>query len=166
MSDFRSLRISQFWVVLGGGEHAFPGMDGLVSLSSLSFEETPTLTHFPTTLWRLTQLQCLTHNLPHCSALLMTQGSLPRTALPAELLQQCLNLQNQGFESFPHVVTQLAALTLLSLSGNHFDAGFTSLSALVDMDLGCLPSVGSGGSADARVLGSLSAFSKAGEAFF
>jgi hypothetical protein len=46
----------------GDGEAALPGMDALAALTSLELDRCPSLRLLPTSLWRLSQLRCLSHD--------------------------------------------------------------------------------------------------------
>lgn len=144
----------------GGGEHAFPGISGLLSLTKLVFDHASTLTQWPSALWCLTRLRVLHHTVEMDD----DDGDPPQAALPYAWSQlqglQEVDLRGQGYHSFPAVITQLTALTKLCLLESCFEAlpaGFTALASLVDLRLGHRAH-GEPGNLDVRALGSLAAF--------
>ena len=143
--------------VEGGADNAFPGISRLPSLTELVFEHMPTLTSWPSALWRLAPLRVLAHRVAE-------YYTSPRAALPAawSLVKglQDLDLEGQGYEAFPAVLLSLTTLTRLDLSGSCFTKlpeGCTSLVSLVALALGH-PFRGEPGDLDVQALGCLSAF--------
>ena len=130
--------------VEGSADHAFPGIASLLSLSEIVFEDVSSLTHWPSGLWRLSQLRVLQHSMMDYGEMSERAGyTPPLAALPATWSQlqglQDLNLGGQGYASFPTVIIQLTALTKLRLTGSCFTvlpAGSTALSSLVELALG------------------------------
>ena len=129
----------------GDGEHAFPGTGALLSLSRLNFWNLSGLTHWPSALWCLSQLQVFKYYMQHRAA---RHGgpdlpAPPRAALPTAWLQlprrRELDLSGQGYDWLPTVVTHLTALTCLDLTGNCVEvlpAGITALCGLAHLALG------------------------------
>ena len=143
--------------VHGGGEHAFPGLAALISLTHLRFNDVSTLVRWPSALWCLTRLRVLEH-------FVNFNYDPPQAALPPACSQlrglQELYLKGQGYHSFPSVITQLTALSSLCLEKSCFEvlpAGITALASLVNLSLGHR-GLGEPGDLDVRVLGDLSAF--------
>ncbi len=76
LSDIHGLRCEPGWARLpalarlqfvdcefaGDGEAALPGMDALAALTSLELDRCPSLRLLPASLWRLSQLRCLSHD--------------------------------------------------------------------------------------------------------
>ena len=155
MPRLETLQIS-YCEVDEGPDHAFPGITGLLGLSKLVFSDVPTLTRWPSALWRLSRLRVLQHSI-------FGDDPPPQLALPSACSRlqglEDLNLAGQGYHSFPATVTQLTALTKLQLQGNSFNvlpAGITVLASLVELALGHHAS--EPGDLDVRALGCLSTF--------
>jgi hypothetical protein len=148
------------------GEAALPGMDTLVSLTSLKVERCPSLRTWPTSLWRLGQLRSLVHELDDrkCELARLPRGALPAAGLPASALcfpvMTSLTLRNHNLVVFPPGVlamTQLVHLDLANCCFEHLPEGVCMLTALESLKLGryTLESEEVGGALDARALGSL-----------
>ena len=140
----------------GDADSALPGMSDLTSLSSLVFVDVDTLTRWPSALWRLSRLRTLGHG-----GVWDADDPPPRVAFAPAWSQlqglQELDLRNQGYLSFPAVVTQLRALTRLNLEGCGYGAlpaGFTALTSLVCLEVGDHDF----GDLDVSALGCLAAF--------
>ena len=140
----------------GDGEAALPGMDSLVSLTSLSVAECSGLHVLPTSLWRLSQLRCLFH----WTRRLAPVASLPATA-PCFPFLDSLSLSS-NLPTWPACVLAMTRLADLDLTGSCFERlpeGVSALTALTWLGLGRHYAPGEvGGSLDVRALGDLACF--------
>ena len=117
------------------GEDALPGMDALVSLTSLELTCCSSQRVLPMSLSRLTQLRCLRHYL--------SRNGLPGADLPAgapcyaSLTRLCL--EGHNLPAFPAGILALTRLTFLTLPGCCFEQlpeAVSALTALEDLRLG------------------------------
>jgi hypothetical protein len=146
----------------GVGEEALPGMDALVSLTSLDVRWCPSMHVLPTSLWQLTQLCCLRHG----DQLRLRRSELPASCVPtstpcfASLTR--LSLPGQNLLDFPTGILAATRLTHLCLSRcrfEHLPEGISMLTALETLELGRYALSGKiGGGFDAQALGSLAGF--------
>jgi hypothetical protein len=141
LTGFRGLRCEPGWARLpalarlkfqicefsGDGEAALPGMDALAALTSLELNSCTSLRLLPTSLWRLSQLRCLSHH-PH----MFYPAGMPRSALPVPGLP----LGAPCFASLTHLTLAghnlcmpqggapccFASLTHLTLAGHNLRA--------------------------------------------
>jgi len=112
----------------GDGEAALPGMDALAALTSLELQCCPSLRLLPTSLWRLSQLRCLSHQ----AHMWDDAAGVPRSALPV----LGLPLSAPCFMSLTHLALAghnlrmpqggapgcFASLTHLTLAGHNLRA--------------------------------------------
>jgi len=153
------------------GEEALPGMDALVSLTTLRLDDCSGLRVLPASLWRLTQLCCLTSlwgdewgNMRRTP-----RNELPVAGLPASapcfssLTDLCLRTHN--LTVFPAGLLAATRLAHLDLSYSCFSSlpkGVSVLTALEGLYLGRYAAAPEqiGGALDVRALGSLACFPK------
>jgi len=153
------------------GEEALPGMDALVSLTTLRVDECSGLRVLPASLWRLTRLCCLKSlwsdewgNMRRTP-----RSELPVAGLPASapcfssLTDLCLRTHNLAV--FPAGILTATRLAQLDLSYSCFSSlpkGMSVLTALEGLHLGRYAAAPEqiGGALDVRALGSLARFPK------
>ncbi len=154
-------------VFAGYGEAALPGMDALVSLTSLILWDCPSLRALPASLWRLTRLCHLEHRGEARELAGVPRGELPVASLP--LSAPCfasmfdLTLSGHSLRAFPPGILAMSRLGMLDLSCSHFERlpeGVSALTGLRELRLGRHPLqwLAIGGALDARALGSLAGF--------
>ena len=107
----------------GDGEAALPGMDTLAALTSLELKRCPSLRRLPTSLWRLSQLRCLSHD-----AYVWDEAGVPSSALPVlglPLSAPCfaslteLTLTGHNLRMPPGGAPCFASLTHLTLAAHN-----------------------------------------------
>jgi len=154
------------------GEDALPGMDSLAALTRFDVLGCRSLRVLPASLWQLTQLRALAHMGNRSMSVQSPRSELPVAGLPA-LGAPCfasltsLSLAGHNLPVFPAGVLAMSCLKHLDLSHGcfeHLPEGVTVLTALEELRLGryadfrnglqCM----TGGSLDARGLGSLAGF--------
>ncbi len=181
LSGFQALRCAPGWarlpalvhlevkkcVFVVDGEAALPGMDTLVSLTSLNVDRCPSLRTWPTSLWRLEQLRSLVHGPGDLIARELARlpvAALPAAGLPASALcfpvMTCLTLVGHNLSAFPLGVlamTRLVNLDLAHCCFEHLPEGVCMLTALKNLYLGRHTAQPEevGGALDVRALGSL-----------
>ncbi len=150
----------------GAGEAALPGMDALVSLTSLVIEECPSLRELPMALVRLTRLRCIRFcDKRWTEAGRLRRNELPVAGVPAAGFESLvsLSLGCRNLRAFPAGILAATGLTQLCLSSCCFDQlprDMGVLSALKRLQLGRDPAACRevGGAFDVQALGSLAAF--------
>jgi len=158
-------RLCQF---AGDGEEALPGMDALVSLTSLSMFDCYGLRVFPASLWRLPQL-CSLSCWPECGPELcdVPRGELPVAGLPASApcfaVFTHLTLAGYNLPACPPGILAMRRLKQLDLSYGcfeHLPGGVSALTALEKLRLGRHTAAPAeiGGAFHAQALGSLARF--------
>ena len=180
LSGFQGLRCAPGWAHLpalvylefknckfaADGEAALPGMDTLVSLTSLTLERGPSLRTWPTSLWRLGQLSSLVHEAGHdaCELARLPRGALPAAELPASALcfpdMLTLTLVGHNLSALPQGVlamTRLVHLDLAHCCFEHLPGGVCMLTALETLYLGrhSASPAEAGGALDIQAMGSL-----------
>ncbi len=127
----------------GDGEAALPGMDALGALTSLDLHWCPSLRLLPTSLWRLSQLRCLSHH-PYKHSL----AGVPRSALPvpglplgAPCFASLTHLTLAGYNlhtppgGAPYCFASLTHLTLAGHSLRAFPPCILGATRLTHLDL-------------------------------
>jgi len=165
LPSLASLSFGQCWFA-GAREAALPGMDALVSLTSMEIEECPSLRDLPTALVRLTQLRCIRFDdkrWTEASRLRRTEP--PAAGVPAVCFESLvsLSLGCRNLRAFPAGILAATSLTQLCLSSCCFGQlpeNMGLLSALQSLQLGRDPAAYRkiGGELDVQALGSLAAF--------
>ncbi len=153
-------------------EDALPGMDSLVALTSFDVSGCPSLRVLPASLWQLTQLRRLAHWKNTSRSVQSPRSELPVAGLPT-LGAPCfasltsLRLAGHNLPVFPAGILAMSCLKHLDLCHGcfeHLPEDITVLTALEELRLGRYANFrdGSrymtGGSLDARALGSLAGF--------
>ena len=163
-----SLKISSC-VFAADGEDALPGMDALTALTSFDVLGCPSLRVLPASLWQLTQLRALAHrkisnrsvHLPLCE---LPVAGLPALGAPCFATLTSLSLTGHNLPVFPAGILAMSRLKHLDLSHvcfEHLPEGVLVLTALEELRLGRYADYNNGvtgGSLDARALGSLAGF--------
>ncbi len=187
LDDFDGLRCEPGWarlpalarlkfedcVFAGDGEDALPGMDTLVSLTSLKVWGCPSLRVLPAPLWQLPQLRFVSHHgrWPRWKVAGVPRGAL-RGALPAAGMPPggapcCASLTHltlawRSLRAFPPCILTATRLKHLDLSRCCFGQLPESVSVLTGLEELCLGRHSTGamalGRLDAQALGSLACF--------
>ncbi len=149
------------------GEEALPGMDTLVSLTSLSLDECPSLRALPTSLWRLSRLCSIVHYTNKADLADLPRSELPFAGLPATApcfaFMTHLTLAGHNWPACPPGILAMRRLKQLDLSRGcfeHLPEGVSALTALEGLRLGRHTAEPEqiGGAFDARALGCLARF--------
>ncbi len=151
----------------GDGEAALPGMDALAALTSLSVYNCPSLRMLPTSLWRLPQLRRLRHAASQWEPARALRAALPTAGVPAGA--RCfasltsLSLVGYNLGALPPSILAMRRLTQLDLSHSclrRLPEGVSALAALEVLHVGrhSKSNKATGGTFDARALGSLASF--------
>jgi len=149
------------------GEDALPGMGSLVALTSFDLCGCPSLRVLPASLWQLTQLRAFARTGNGNMFMQSPLAGLPALGAPCFASLTSLSLAGHNLPVFPAGVLAMSRLEHLDLSQSGFECvpkHVSVLTALEELRLGRYAHVHdgvrpmSGGSLDARALGSLAGF--------